>query len=144
MPVILITVLFFVILVLVVFSAVSYQGAVDVRESNNHTRAALAYVTSAVRSNAGAGVELAERDGTQVLVIDGGGSGYEQQIFFHDGKILESYSKTGSAPVSEDAMTVGEAEQFGMSWAKEDLLEIRTDLGSTYVHVRPQMQSGAD
>ena len=134
--VILIAVLFLVILILVVFSAVSYQTAVEIQDANNNTRAVLSYVTTAVKGSAGSRVALEERDGLEMLVIEEGDTGYEQQIYFTGGQVLESYGKAGEAPVVEDALVVGEAERFDMQFRGEDLLEIVTDIGTSYVHIR--------
>lgn len=134
--VILITVLFLVILILVVFSAVSYQRSVDIQDRNNNTRAVLSYVTTAVRANAGNRVTLTERGGVPVLVIEEGESGYEQQIFWMDGQVLERYVPDGTLPEQTDALTIGTAGLFEMTMPKEDLLQIRTDQGTSYVHIR--------
>ena len=45
-----IAVLFAVILLLVVFSAASYQGVTAARDGNDHRRAVLSYVTTAVHN----------------------------------------------------------------------------------------------
>ena len=39
---------------------------------------------------------------------------------------------------AEDALEIGAADRFDMSWYADDLLEIRTDLGSSFVHIRTQ------
>lgn len=131
-----ITVLFVVILLLVVFSAVSYQRSVEFQESSNHTRAVLSYVITAVKSGGASRAELTERGGMQVLVIGDTLSGYEQQIYGTGGSVYESYGKTGSTPNPETALKIGDTEQFAMSWKEDDLLEIRTDEGMSYVHLR--------
>lgn len=133
--VILIAVLFVVILVLVVFSAVSYQTSAGVRDDNNNTRAVLSYVTMAVKGSAGSRISLGTRGGTDMLIIEEEDTGYEQRIWFQDGKVLEAYALTDEAPAPEEALTIGEAGEFVMSWKTEGLLEIRTDLGTSYVHV---------
>ena len=131
--VILITVLFLVILVLVVFSAVSYQRSVDIQDGNNNTRAVLSYVTTAVKSNAGSDIKLTQRDGMTVLSIED--DGYEQQIFFKDGKVLETFTVPDVSPSDADALEVGEAGMFEMS-IEGELLTIRTDIGTSYVTIR--------
>ena len=128
-------VLSLVILILVVFGAVSYGRSVDIRDANNNKRAVLSYVTTAIRSSAADDVFLTERDGIEILVIDDGNSGFERQIYLHNGKIKESYLRSGSSPKPDDAITIGETSVFDMEFIKEDLLEIRTDIGTSYVHV---------
>ena len=39
-------------------------------------------------------------------------------------------------PDPEDALLIGETEQFSMNWLEEDLLEIHTDAGNSYIHVQ--------
>jgi len=134
--VVLITVLFLVILTLVVFSALTYQRSVDIQDGNNNTRAVLSYVTTAVKASEGSWVSLEDRDGVQVLVINDGSTGYEQQIFWLDGQVMENYAKEGSAPAADGAVLIGTAESFEMKLIKKDLLMIRTDLGTSYVHIK--------
>lgn len=131
-----IAVLFLVILLLVVYSAVSYQRAVEIQEDNNNTRALLSYVITAVKANETGAVTIEERDGMPVLVITDTAIGYEQQIYQADGKVYEAYGKTGMHPDPSEALEIGESQLFELSWLKENLLQIRTDKGNSYVHIR--------
>lgn len=133
---ILITVLFMVILILVVFSAMTYQRSVDIQDANNNSRAVLSYVTTAVKANFGSRITLEERDGIRLLAIEEGDTGYEQQIFWSDGQVLENYAKTGTVPKSDNALVIGQAESFALSLEEDDLLKISTDIGTSYVHLR--------
>ncbi len=134
----LIAVLFSVILLLIVFTAVTYRNTVAVQDENSNTRAVLSYVTTAVKDHFGSEVRIEERNGTDVLVIADGSSSYEQQIWHEDGHLLETYGKRGSVPDAEDAVVIGETETFEMEWLDDGLLGIRTDAGTSYVHVRKQ------
>lgn len=136
LTVIVMAVLFLVILLLVVFSAVSYQKAVDIHDDNNNTRAVLSYVITAVKANEAESVEITERDGMPVLILSDGETGFEQQIYFNDGKVLESYGRVGAPLVPEDALVIGEAKRFEIGYLTENLLEIKTDIGNSYVHIR--------
>lgn len=136
LTVIVMAVLFLVILLLVVFSAVSYQKAVDIHDANNNTRAVLSYVITAVKANEAGTAEVTERDGLPVLILTDAESGYEQQIYFKDGQVLESYGRAGAPLVPEDALVIGEAGSFEIGYLTENLLEIRTDAGNSYVHIR--------
>jgi hypothetical protein len=136
LTVIVMAVLFLVILLLVVFSAVSYQKAVDIHDANNNTRAVLSYVITAVKANEAETVGISEKDGMQVLTLSDGETGYEQQIFFKDGKVLESYGKAGAPLDPEEALVIGEAKRFEIGYLTENLLEIKTDIGNSYVHIR--------
>lgn len=136
LTVIVMAVLFLVILLLVVFSAVSYQRSVEIHDTNNNTRAVLSYVITAVKASESSEIEITEKDGTQVLALQDADTGFEQQIYFMDGKVLESYGRADSPLSPDDALVIGEAQQFEMEYLTEDLLEIRTDLGNSYVHIR--------
>ena len=136
LTVIVMAVLFLVILLLVVFSAVSYQKAVDIHDANNNTRAVLSYVITAVKANEAESVNVSEQDGMQVLTLSDQETGYEQQIYFKDGKVLESYGRAGAPVDPEDALVIGEAKRFEIGYLTENLLEIRTDIGNSYVHIR--------
>ena len=129
-------ILFVVILLLVVLSAVSYQRAVEIQDGNGNARAILSYVITAVKANSANPVNTEERDGLPVLVIEETGTGYEQQIFYSGGKVYEAYGETGMTPDPGDALLIGETELFEMNWLEDDLLEIRTDAGNSYVRVR--------
>ena len=61
--------LFVVILMHVVFSAVSYRNAVEIQEHNNNVRAVLSYVITAVKANEANPVTMEERDGMPAVVI---------------------------------------------------------------------------
>ena len=136
LTVIVMAVLFLVILLLVVLSAVSYQKAVDIHDDNNNTRAVLSYVITAVKANEAESVEITERDGMPVLILSDGETGFEQQIYFSDGKVLESYGRAGTPLVPEDALVIGEAKRFEIGYLTENLLEIKTDIGNSYIHIR--------
>ena len=133
--VILIAVLFLVILMLVVFSAVSYQRSVSLQDMNSNARAVRSYVTTAVKSNAGSEIRLENEGGVSVLLIVDEESGYEQRIFGKNGKVLETYTVTGEEPVEADAIEIGQSELFEMK-LNEGLLTIRTDFGTSYVYLR--------
>ena len=129
-------VLFIVILLLVVFTAVSYQRSVEIQDRNDNTRAVLSYVITAVKANKSGQVEIEERSGIPVLVIKDALTGYEQLIFHAGGKVCESYGRTGIQPDPEDALEIGEADRFDLTWMQDDLLKISTDLGNSYVHIQ--------
>ena len=63
-----VAVLFFVILMLVVFSAISYQRSVEISDANGNTRAVLSYIITAVKANEASRVTVQDADGMQVLV----------------------------------------------------------------------------
>ena len=108
----------------------------EIQEDNNNTRALLSYVITAVKANETGAVTIEERDGMPVLVITDTAIGYEQQIYQADGKVYEADGKTGMHPDPSEALEIGESQLFELSWLKENLLQIRTDKGNSYVHIR--------
>ncbi len=136
LPVITITVLFFVILLLVVFSAVSYHGTADQRENNDNIRSVLTYVVTSVKTGGTGEVQITERNGSPVLALADEGTGYEQQIYCEEGTIYAAYVQKGAVPKEEEAVAIGETLVFEPEWQEADLLRIRTDEGTSYVRIR--------
>lgn len=130
-----VAVLFFAILMLVVFSAVSYQRSVKISDANGNTRAVLSYIITAVKADEASRVTIQDTDGMQVLVIENESTGYGQQIFYRDGKVQENYGRLGEPVAVDDALVIGEADLFRLDLKADNLLQITTDLGSSYVHL---------
>ena len=133
--VITVAVLFIVILVLVVFSALSYQRSVEVQDYNNNLRAVLSYVITAVKSDRSSEIFISDTDGMEVLTIRDNSTGYEQRIFHTDGKVCEDYGLAGSDINTTDALVLGEAKEFSITMISDVLIEIKTDLGNSYVNI---------
>ena len=129
-----VAVLFMVILLLVVFTASSYQSATTRQNSNDNDRAVLSYVATAVHGNGVGAVTPGDFDGCPGLAIADGDTGYEQKIYLYDGKLLQEYGQAGLATDPEHAMVIGEVKEFKADYIRENVLEIRTDLGTSYVN----------
>ena len=127
-----VAVLFLVIILLVVFSAVSYQRVTENQQANNNSRAVLSYVASAVRDNAGGQNSLQEFDGEPGLAILDPDTGYERKIYQHEGKLLEEYGSPGTPVSPEEALLIGETKTFAVT-VTGDVLKIETDQGTSYV-----------
>ena len=131
-----IAVLFLVILLLVVFTARSYQHGADAQYENDTQRVVCAYVATAVKNHTGGEVTPQEFDGFPGICIEDGDTGFAHKIYLHDGDLLEEYSRT-DAPINPDtASKIGETSQFDISYVSDNLLEIKTDKGASYVHVQ--------
>ena len=128
-----IAVLFAVILLLVVFSAASYQGVTAARDGNDHRRAVLSYVTTAVHNNGKGEVFPREIEGSQGIVIKDGDTGYEQRIYMKDGKLLQEYLRSSDPSDPKHALVIGEVSEFAVDYASDDVLSISTDAGTSYV-----------
>jgi hypothetical protein len=131
-----IAILFLVIILLVVFSAGSYRNGTEAKSANDNSRAVMSYVTTAVKDDQGARVEIRNDGGTKGIAIIDDEAGYERRIFAKDGKLLEEYVKEGSGVSPDNALVIGEVNSFDAAYIKKDLLRIRTDLGTSYVRIR--------
>jgi hypothetical protein len=131
-----IAVLFLVILILVVFSAASYQHATETQNRNNRSRALLSYVVSSVESSRLSEVKERDFDGAEGLSISMEDGKFERRIYMKDGKLLEEYAESKSGINPKDALVIGETEVFEVNRVADDLIEIKTDAGSSYVNVR--------
>lgn len=127
-----IAILFLVIILMVVFSAVSYQHITETQQENNNSRAVLSYVVSAVKDNAGGQLSIEDFSGDTGLAIRDGETGYERKIYHHEGRILEEYGSAGTPVVPEDALIIGETDTFELEMTG-NVLQIVTDQGTTYV-----------
>ena len=130
-----VAVLFIVILLLVVFSAVSYQSATDAQNANDDKRAVLSFVTTAVHNNGKGEVKPKDFAGAPGLVIEDGDTGFEQRIYMKDGKLLQEYGRSGDMVDPEHALEIGRVKEFAVDYAAEDILRIKTDLGTSYVNI---------
>ena len=131
-----IAVLFLVILLLVVFAARSYQHSADNQYENDTQRIACAYVVTAIKDNDGGEVTPTDFDGCPGVSIADGDTGFTHKIYMKDGSLLEEYS-LAEAPVNpETASVIGETEIFEINYISDDLIEIRTDKGASYVNVQ--------
>jgi len=130
-----IAILFLVILLLVVFAAKSYQSAANGQRQNESLRAVGAYVAASVRGHAGGEVKTEDFAGYPGVSIESGDTGYAHRIYLKDGELLEEYTKADIPANPQTASKIGETSVFAVSYISEDLLEIRTDQGVSYVHV---------
>lgn len=131
-----IAILFLVIILLVVFSAVSYKNGTDAKAANDNSRAVLSYVVTAVKDGSDAKIEIGGSKGESSISIVDEEAGYERRIFAEDGKLLEEYVREGSIGYKDDALVIGEVGSFDAAYTGKDILRIRTDKGTSYVRIR--------
>ena len=127
-----IAVMFAVMLFLVVFAAGSYRRATVSAEQNSDTRAVLTYMVNCVRDSGDSRIFIADRSGTQCLVIDSG-EGFEQRFYEYKGSLAEEYVYSASAPDPDNALIIGECGVLDLSIDKPGVLRIKTDRGVSYV-----------
>lgn len=130
-----ISVLFLVILILVCFSAASYQHATEVQNRNNSSRALLSYVVSSVKSSSLNKIEERDFGGAEGLAISMEDGRFERRIYMKDGKLLEEYAESKNDINPKDALVIGETRVFEIDRIADDVIEVRTDAGSSYVKV---------
>ena len=131
-----IAILFLVIILLVVFAAVSYRNGTEAKSANDNSRAVLSYVVTAVKDNQNARVGVKDFYGTEGLSIVDPKNGSERRIFAKDGKLMEEYALEGSTISSSDAQVIGDVNLFEISRIGKGILKIRTDRGTTYVRIK--------
>ena len=131
-----IAVLFLVILLLVVFTARSYQHGVDSQYENDAQRIVCAYVATAVKDHDGGEVTPTDFDGHPGISIADGETGFAHKIYLSDGELMEEYSRSDMPVNPQTASKIGETSLFEIEYISENLLEIKTDKGASYVNVR--------
>ncbi len=139
-----IAVLFFVIIILVVFSAASYRHAAEVEAANNRERALLSYVVSAIRDSRMSEITPVDFGGAEGVSIRDAGSKYERRIYMKGGKLLEEYAEEGKDIDPEEALVIGETDTFKVSRVSGDLLKVSTGLGSSYVAAGQDQARGVE
>ncbi len=130
-----IAILFVVILLLVVFTAISYQHGAAYQSENENKRVVCAYIASSVKDNHGGDVTPMTFDGNPGLSIEDGQTGFAHKIYVKDGELLEEYSLTSADVNPDTASKIGETSEFTVRYVRDNLLEIKTDKGASYVHV---------
>lgn len=131
-----IAVLFLVILLLVVFTAKSYQHGSTLQYENESQRVAGAYVATAIKDHTDGEITVEEFSGCPGICIEDGDTGFAHKIYMKDGLLLEEYSLTDAPVDPETATKIGETTQFDITYISDDLLQIKTDKGASYVHVQ--------
>ena len=131
-----IAVLFLVILLLVVFTARSYQHGADAQYENDTQRVVCAYVATAVKNHTNGEVTPEVFDGCPGILIEDGDTGFAHKIYLRGSDLLEEYSKADATINPDTASKIGETSRFDIAYVSEDLLEIKTDKGASYVHVQ--------
>ena len=127
-----VAVLLIVIILLVVFSASSYRRSTESQEINDNRRAVLSYVITAAKDHAPGAVTIKDFAGSPGIAI-AAGAGFEQKIYCHDGKLLEEFSRDDMPAYPDDANEIGTVGMFEPSFLDDEILEIKTDLGTVYV-----------
>lgn len=141
--VITVAVMFSVILLLVVFSAVSYRYSTVSAGRNSDERAALSYILNSVRDSGDSGIYIADRGGIECLVIEDG-EGFEQRFYEHEGMLAEEYVISGSEPDPDNALLIGGCGNLQLSMDDNGLLMIKTDKGVSYANTGRHRSHGAE
>ena len=122
---------------LVVFGAQNYRNAVTAQHANNDSRVLLSYVSTCLRSCDEAGcVRIAQEDGSSVLVIADGDSGFASRLYLSDGHLVEDYAETDAPLDPEYAEIIGETGVFVVEEVEDGLLAVTTDAGRSLIYVR--------
>ena len=130
-----IAVLFLVILLLVVFTASSYNHGASYQAANDNQRVVCSYVATSVKDNNGGAVTPMDFDGNPGILIEDGDTGFAHKIYMKDGALLEEFAKTEADIDPDTATKIGETSLFEARYLSDTLLEIKTDKGASYVQV---------
>ena len=125
---------------LVLLGAGTYRGTVEGQLENNRTRALLSYISTCARAGGTCAVNIREEDGSQVLEIEDGSSGYCFRIYCHEGCLMEEYGKVGTQIDPSLGMTIERTEIFLVEKLAEHVYAVTTDAGRVLFSTR----GGAD
>jgi hypothetical protein len=104
---------------------------------DKHTqRIVCAYVATAVKDHDGGEVTPMDFDGHPGISIADGDTGFTHKIYLSDGQLMEEYSRSDMPVNPQTASKIGETSLFEIQYISENLLEIKTDKGASYVNVR--------
>ena len=127
---------------LVILGAGTYRSTVEGQQENNRTRALLSYISTGARTGGGAwAVDIVEAEGTQVLEIADGSSGYCFRIYSHEGCLLEEYGKAGTEIDPSLAMEIERTELFLVERLAEDVYAVTTDAGRVLFSMRSEEEA---
>ncbi len=130
-------------LLLVIFGAQSYRGAVTGQSSNMRARALLAYFYTVVRDNdTKDAVTIDNSTYGPVLVIADGDSGYALRLYRFEtengSELMEDFAAIDDELMPESAQTIGQTDIFEVEKLEDGLLAVRTDAGRVLLHVRSE------
>lgn len=124
-------------LVLVVFGAVSYRSAEAGKQTDDHSRAVLSYLSTIMTTNRGNEVYTytdAEA-GVKVLVVSDSDGENGWRIYVHDGELISDYALLDSELYPEDGIALGPATVLEVTRIRDDLVAVTTDEGTVYANV---------
>ena len=121
-------------LLLVLFGTNIYRNIAGRQAGNNEQRAILSYLLTTTKMS-----ELEIREGNdaqygEMLIVEDPGTGYANRIYIYDGYLVEDYGKTDGTLFPDSATQIGQTSSFEIQMLKEDLMKIRTDEGSVFIH----------
>ena len=122
-------------LLLIIFGAQVYRDTVTGQDQNNQTRALRSYLITCSRAAAPEDVQLKTSADGQVLVIRDSGTDYGLQIFLHDGKLVESYSRLDAQADPETAQPIAATSVFEVEKISDDAYAVTTDAGRSLIHL---------
>lgn len=128
-------------IMVVIFSAKTYQHMAERASENYTTRTALNYVTQKVRHNDVQNHVLINTfDGHKALILQG--DGYATYLYAYDGSLYELYLLDGAEASAASGTAVLDLSSFDANWAEDRLLHIScTDSGGSLSDTCISLQS---
>jgi len=125
------------VLVLVMFSAVSYRSAAAGRRDHDHSRVVISYLSTVLSSNRGSEVYTYHDSeiGAEVLAICDMDSVNGTRIYVYEGQLITVYGLLDSPLIPEDGIVLGDNTVFEITGISDDLIAVTTDEGTVYAHL---------
>ena len=137
-PILLLCVFFIALLLALIAGVTVYRHVSDTQAANVARREGVELIANIVRANDAQGsVATGEGpEGKSLVIVETLDSGtYETRLYLYKGKIVQEYSKQGTAYTPAKASTVTESKTFDFSYG-DGLLTVTTDQGSCEIALR--------
>ncbi len=133
-------------IMVVMFSAKTYQHLVERSSKNYTTRTALNYVTQKVRqSDSEDSIETGSFDGQNALILHS--DGYSTYLYAYHGKLCELYLVDGAEAKAASGTAVLDLSSFEVTWADDSLLHVvctdtSSETSDTYISLQSSHSRG--
>lgn len=121
-------------LLLIVFGTDIYRHVADSANNNSERRILSSYLLTVAKSNENAISTSKTDDGSNLLIIEDGESGYGNRIYLYDGYLVEDFGQVDGPLSPKAAIRIALNSVFEIQRVNDELLLLRTDDGAVYIH----------
>ncbi|MBQ6149303.1 MAG: DUF4860 domain-containing protein [Oscillospiraceae bacterium] len=121
---------------LIIFGTGVYRDIARSQNANSEERSLSSYLLTVSKMGETAITIGKSDDGGKMLVIEDGDTGYGNRIYLHDGYLVEDYGQIGGKLFPKAAIRIAEDSIFEIEKIREDLLQVETDAGIVYIHIK--------